>query len=1037
MQYCNIGLHTDHTLGKSSIQFKDIKKIQFESPIAIVDNGTISQSIKLLNLDKNNILATELYIISDYQEKRYPREIIRFYAFDMLAYKSMCQMIDIAQKNKHYVPRIQINDLILQGDFAIIVDQDFLFLDNLPYDKTYIAINADTNLTDPNLIKYNTIFYYDSYALKQDDLRKIEILSARNFKHEKQVWYYNDQHYNTALLFPDSIKNYNKLIDKANSFIKFDNKYPVFSNNADELFDALVDAGFQRKCPQIKEYIDRLEYEKSVIKKAGYSSYFLVNNDFIYWARKQNIPIGPGRGSAAGSLVSYCLDITKLDPIKYGLYFERFLNPERVSPPDIDIDCSTENRNLILKYFKERYGYDRVTQIITYTGLKAKSALKDAARLNEISAEEINRVTSWFPPAKFGTTPTLEESIKVDIIKEWAFEHQHIWNEAKDLEGFIRQVGVHAAGVIIAPSPINEITGISYAEGNKVCQLDKFDSEKLGLLKLDLLGVQTLDLLQNAQNLLGKSYYDLMDIPFDDSKTFEGFASGNTLGCFQFESNGMRALLKQVKPSCLSDLAACNALFRPGPLTAGLTSQYITNKSSDNPEYFLPEFETLLSQTHGILVFQEDVMLISQKIAGFSLSRADNLRKAIGKKDKNLMDSMSKEFIQGCMNNGYESKKANRLWEIIVGFSDYAFNKSHSICYSAIAYWCMYLKVNHPKEFAVSLLSLHMGDNAKSHAILLALKDKINLLPPTINEAQNIFSLHKDGVMFGYTAIKGMGNAAKSLVENGPYSSVIDVIMKNKLDTSQITSLIYAGAFDKMDARKDVLLGNVERMIKYAKANNDSEIFNLFDPTESFSLNENKAIKLPTERFMEKECFGFNIFHGFMGQYSWLIKCLSPNIVIGNVIEIKRTKTKAKQEDMAILTIETLDGQMKAILFPQIYDKFNIQLAKDETYAFKGELRQDKDDSEVASILVKDLATEPAICVTQAWCASHEKIDKSILNEIKKSKPKTGMCTISFFRKGFEDELIKEFFYEEEIFYTKEIHEILLKHNLEIQLDIF
>jgi DNA polymerase-3 subunit alpha len=1042
MLYNNLGIHTDLTLGKSAIQFKDLKDIKFNTPIAICDNGNISQLVKSLKLNKNNIPAVELFVIKSYAEKRTPIYRARFFAFDLIAYESICKMINIASLNKYYSHRIEIKDLILNGDIIIIVDSDFLFIDQLPYEKTYVAINANTDLSSANILKYKPIFYYDSYAIHKKDISKVELLSARGFKHNNKVWYYDDSHYHTASLIPESITNYLNLLKKADHpIIKFENRYPIYCEGSEDYFDVLVYAGFKRKYPNAtQQEIERLDYEVSIIKKLGYQDYFLINWDFINWSRNRNIPIGPGRGSAAGSIVAYCLDITKLDPIANGLYFERFLNPERVSPPDIDTDISDIDRAEVIDYIRQRYGKEKVSQIITFSELKSKSALKDAARLHEMDASEVNRITSYFPPSKFGIPPTLEEAYNVELVRSWADSHASIWNEAKALEGFVRQVGIHAAGLIIAPKEINTLTGIQYANGEAICQFDKDDAEKFGLLKMDFLGLATLGLIKKTQELLGKSYYDMEKVPLDDWKVYDAFSRGDTHGVFQFESDGMRKLLKRIKPTSFADIAAATALYRPGPLMSGLTENYIHNKHSINPEYLIPEFQELLSETYGIFAYQEQVMLVSQKIAGFTLSRADNLRKAIGKKDRNLMKTMEEEFISGCLAGGQTSEKAEKLWTQIVSFADYCFNKSHSYAYALISYWTMYLKLNYPKEFAVSLLSLDMKDSSALRSHFFAFKDKINFIPPYINKGGEGFKICDNGIMMGFGSIKGMGNSSSSIENNQPYKNISDVVIKNNLDKTQLTTLIYSGAFDEMEPDKSVLLGNLERLLKFGKENKTSEIFNIFDPSEVFNLDRSRKIKLPIEGYMEKACYGFNIYHGFVGKNKWLIDSLESDSIIGTIIEIKRAKTKVKQQDMAILTIETAKGNMKAVLFPNIYDKFSVQLAKEETYAFRGELKYGKNNEgdEEASLIVSDMLIESGIVINEVKLEKEEAITQGEFNNIlDRCYVGNGYTTVKVFEIQNDGDSHFLFKHEQSIDYTESIHKILLDNRFDILIKIF
>ena len=1039
--YCDLGIHTDLTLGKSAIQFKFLEKVKFNNPIAICDNGNISQLVKLLKLNKLNIPAVELFVISSYDEKRAPSYKARFFAYDMEAYTSICKMIEIANSNKHYAPRITVQDLVLNGDILIIVDPGFLFIEELPSDKVFIALNANEDIGNNLYLKYNPVFYYDSYGLNQRDLNIVDMLSARSFKHENRVWYYDNLHYHTALFIPDSIKNYNKFLNKHSiPVVKFENRYPIYCEDSESYFDVLVESGFKRKCPETQEYRDRLDYEKSIIKKLGYCDYFLINWDFINWSRKNNIPIGPGRGSAAGSIVAYCLDITKLDPISNGLYFERFLNPERVSPPDIDTDINTNDRQLVIDYIKNKYGTEFVSQIITFSELKSKSALKDAARLYNIPADEVNKITSYFPPAKFGNPPTLEEAYEVTLVKEWAVDNANVWKEAQNLEGFIRQIGIHAAGLIISPQPISELTGVTYANGEKICQFDKNDSEKFGLLKMDFLGLATLGLIKDSLALLGKSYYDLENLPLDDPEVFQAFAKGDTHGIFQFESDGMQKLLMRINPTSFADIAAATALYRPGPLMSGLTDDYVHNKHSVNPEYTLPEFKTLMAETFGIFVYQEQVMLVSQKIAGFTLSRADNLRKAIGKKDKDLMRTMEEEFIGGAVKNGYDQEIVETLWKQIVRFADYCFNKSHSYAYALLSYWTMYLKIKHPKEFAVSLLSLDMKDTAKLRSHFFSFKDRIQFLPPYIDSADESFTMVPEGVMMGFGSIKGMGSISADLVRNKPYGSLIEVFQKNKLDKSQLAALIYSGSFDKHEKNKGILLGNTDRILKFNKANENSEIFNLFEPSEVFNLDSAKKVTVPSDAYMEKICYGFNVHYGYVNENKWLIENLREDIHVGVIADIKRTKTKKDNKDMAILTIETINGKMKAVLFPKQYAEYSMILEKEQTYAFCGDLKTNTnhEGENEASLIIMMMANEQGIRVTNAKLFVKDRIRKEDFDASSLLGFLTpGCATISVYEEDLDGEDIYLFTLETDVNYDEKIHNRIKLLGSRIEINIF
>jgi DNA polymerase-3 subunit alpha len=416
------------------------------------------------------------------------------------------------------------------------------------------------------------------------------------------------------------------------------------------------------------------------------------------------------------------------------------------------------------------------------------------------------------------------------------------------------------------------------------------------------------------------------------------------------------------------------------------------------------------------------------------------LRKAIGKKDRDLMKTMEEEFISGCTSRGQTVEKSEKLWEQIVKFADYAFNKSHSYAYTLISYWTMYLKLNHPKEFAVSLLSLDMKDTSKLRSHFFAFKDEILFEPPYINMAKEGFKLSDNGVMMGFGSIKGMGNSSISIENNQPYKNIPDIVVKNNLDKTQLTTLIYSGAFDQIETDKSVLLGNLERLLKFGKENKTSDIFNIFDPAEIFNLDRSRKAKLPIEGYMEKLCYGFNIYHGFIGKNKWLIDSLESDSVIGTITEIKRTKTKAKQQDMAILTIETAKGNMKAVLFPNIYDKFSIQLAKEETYAFRGELKYGKnmEGDEEASLIVSDMLIESGILINEIRLERDRKITQGQFNAILDNCfVSKGITTIRVFEIQNDGDIHFLFKHEQSITYNETIHKLLLDNGFEISIKVF
>ncbi|MBT4221686.1 MAG: DNA polymerase III subunit alpha, partial [Cryomorphaceae bacterium] len=577
------------------------------------------------------------------------------------------------------------------------------------------------------------------------------------------------------------------------------------------------------------ELQERIDFELDVISKTGYPGYFLIVQDFINAAREMGVSVGPGRGSAAGSVVAYALGITSIDPIKYNLLFERFLNPDRVSLPDIDIDFDDEGRNKVIEYVVDKYGSQQVAQIITYGRMAAKSSIRDTGRVLDLSLSEVDRISKLVPNMKLGEIFSMKEADLKSELRTDEFsrvsELKKLYNssdlsaqtlkQASMLEGSLRNTGIHACGVIITPSDISEFVPITKAKDSDfyVTQFDNSVVEDAGLLKMDFLGLKTLTIIKDTVKLI-KYKHDIQLYPeefqLDDKKTYELFQKGETVGIFQYESPGMQKYLKELKPSDFNDLIAMNALYRPGPLE--YIPSFISRKNGSEPiAYDLPEMEEFLKETYGITVYQEQVMLLSQKIADFSKGEADLLRKAMGKKIFSLIEKLKPKFMTGGQENGYSVEILEKIWKDWEAFASYAFNKSHSTCYAFIGYQTAYLKANYPSEYMAAVLSNNMNDIKQVSFFMEECKRMgIRVLGPDINESYYKFNVNEDkAIRFGMGAIKGVGKGAvETIVENrkdGDYKDIYDFAKRIDLrlaNKKTFENLVLAGGFDSFKNKR-------------------------------------------------------------------------------------------------------------------------------------------------------------------------------------------------------------------------------------------
>jgi DNA polymerase-3 subunit alpha len=648
--------------------------------------------------------------------------------------------------------------------------------------------------------------------------------------------------------YPGAIENTAKLAEACNVTISFGTLYhpqfpiPPEYEDADAFLASLAREGLRKRYPEVTPALtERLEYELGVMKNMKVAGYMLIVQDFINAAKARGIPVGPGRGSAVGSLVCYAIGITDVDPIRYNLLFERFLNPERVSMPDIDTDFSDSGRQEVIQYVVDKYGAESVAQIVTYGRLKAKAVLKDVARVLGIDHREVDRLNKFIPPLARGlvrpehdknreVTYASDISEVMTAIAAGGEQYRQLWENALSLEGLVRQAGMHAAAVIIAPKAVVNFAPLFQQPGSDqvMIQYDMRYSEDIGLLKMDFLGLRNLSVIQDCIAQVKRNHgvdIDPLKLDMEDPKTLEMLGRGQTVGVFQFESSGMQDYLRKLQPSGLEDLIAMNALYRPGPME--FIPQYIARKRGhEKPDYYHKDLEPILRETYGVIVYQEQVMQLAQVLAGFSLGGADLLRRAMGKKDEKKMAELKPKFVDGAKARGYDPALATRLWEILVPFSSYAFNKSHSAAYALVGYQTAYLKANYTAEFMAANMNSEMQDTSRLVVLLNECKQMgVEVLFPDVNRSEATFRAENGKVVYGLAGIKNVGlQAVEALVRerqaNGPFTSLFDLCRRvdgQALNRRALESLILAGALpDEMPGNRAQQFAAVETALAWA-----------------------------------------------------------------------------------------------------------------------------------------------------------------------------------------------------------------------------
>ncbi|MCS7026484.1 MAG: DNA polymerase III subunit alpha [Bryobacteraceae bacterium] len=744
----------------------------------------------------------------------------------------------------------QYEEIFGRGNFFLEI-QDH----HLPEDKKVIPLVAQISReSNIPLVATN-----DAHYLRRSDSRMHEILmciqTGKTMSDPNRMRFASEEFYlKSRAEMEASLGDFGQALDRTFEIAmrtnvkleKVAEPFPKFEvpqgHTTDSYFEYVARQGFEKRRPRLERmraqgllkhdlsaYVERLDQEIRMIQQMRFSGYFLIVWDFIRFAKSAGIPVGPGRGSAAGSLVSYAMEITDIDPLQYGLLFERFLNPERISMPDIDIDFCTHRRGEVIQYVTEKYGREQVAQIITFGTLAAKAAVKDVGRVLDMTFGEVEKLTKLIPP-------TLNIKLKDAIEQEPALAEamrkdervREVLTVAQKLEGLARNAGVHAAGVVISPVPLTELVPLYKTNRDEVVtQFDMVGLEKLSLLKMDFLGLTTLTIIHDALNLIRKHRgieIKIEDLPLDDAKTFEIFSKGFTSGVFQFESSGMRDILRRYEPTRLEDLCALNALYRPGPIQGGMIDDFIDRKHGRKEvSYDLPPLKTVLEETYGVIVYQEQVMQISHLLAGYTLGEADLLRRAMGKKNAEEMAKQRERFIKGALERGYPQKKVEKIFDLMEQFAGYGFNKSHSAAYAYLAYVTAYLKAHYPLEFLSALLTSETGNTAKIVKYINECREMgIKVLPPDVNFSDLNFTPDGQAIRFGLGAIKNLGvSAVEAIVKArqrvGRFLSLhhlCEEVDLSAINRRMLESLIRAGACDSFGAPRSRMFAAVEAALE-------------------------------------------------------------------------------------------------------------------------------------------------------------------------------------------------------------------------------
>mgnify|MGYP004458615381 FL=1 len=1067
--FVHLHVHSEYSLLDGANRIKDLpvraKELGMKA-IALTDHGVMFGAVNFFKECKKNdikpIIGCEVYVAP---RSRFSKEsnLDSEYSHLILlvknktGYQNLIKLVSLSfTEGFYYKPRIDleilekysegliclsaclagsINQAILRDDIEkakeialwhkrVFKDDYYLEVQNNGLRKQVLVNQKLVELSkelDIPLVATN-----DAHYLKKEDSYNHEVLlciqTGKKMNDEDRMRFETEEFYikspeemaNYFSNIPEAIENTVKIAEKCNFEFEFGvTKLPNYDvpeefKTHQEYFRKLCYDGMKKRYGENpdKSIMDRLEYEISVIEKMGYVDYYLIVWDYINYAKTVGIPVGPGRGSGAGSIAAYAIGITDIDPIKYTLLFERFLNPERVSMPDFDVDFCYERRQEVIDYVNRKYGEDHVSQIITFGTMSARSVIRDVARVLDVPYSEADRIAKMIPMELHITIKkALEENRELNELYESDEEVKKLIDISMGLEGLPRNASMHACGIVITKDPVDTYVPLYTNEGTAMAQYTMTLLEELGLLKMDFLGLRTLTVIEDAKKLVKENRG--IDVEFDkdmsDPNVYKLWQEGKTYGIFQFESAGMTNFMKELKPDCLEDIIAGVSLYRPGPMDQ--IPRYIKNKKDpEHAEYTHPSLEPILNVTYGCMVYQEQVMQIVRELAGYSLGRADLVRRAMGKKKLDVMakereifihgqtDENGNVIVPGCVRNGIDEKSANKIFDEMAEFAKYAFNKSHAAAYAVVSYRTAYLKAYYKEELMAATLNSFLGNLDKVPIYIEECKKlQIEILKPDINESDVKFTVKNGKIRFGLGSIKNVGNAVNAIVDerkrNGQFKSFEDFcerIQKESVNKKCIESLIRAGAFDNMEHTRRTLLESFETILDTISDGNRKTMENqvsMFDISENTNINEIKYNYTIREEFsekellsMEKEMIGFYISGHPLEKYREQIEKTS-NInsiqlsgedleqgmelkdgqfvkYIGIVTSIKKKYTK-NNTIMAFVTIEDLYGTAEIIVFDSVYSKASNILIEDSIVLVEGRISIRED--EASTIVARDI----------------------------------------------------------------------------------
>ncbi|MGC8495228.1 MAG: DNA polymerase III subunit alpha [Syntrophobacteraceae bacterium] len=943
------------------------------------------------------------FIEGFYYKPRIDKEILRLHSEGLIAL-SGCLKGEVAQmliKNQFEAARKSAMDyaqIFAPGDFYLEIQANGI-PEQAVANEGLIRLSRELSLP---LVATN-----DCHYLRKADARAHEILlciqTGKTVADEKRFKFQTDQLYFKSpeemekefAYIPEALANTIEIVNKCDLKLDLGSyHFPVFpieeGESIDERFEKEVREGFdlrieaiRRKDPgfdeeRLREYRERMDYEIRIIKQMGFPAYFLIVSDFINYAKRNGIPVGPGRGSAAGSLVAFLMRITDIDPIEHGLIFERFLNIERISMPDIDVDFCVNGRNKVLEYVTHRYGKDRVSQIATFGTMQARAVIRDVGRALAMPYNDVDRIAKLIP-ATLGIDLKGAMAVEPRLVEMQSENPQirELFEIARALEGLTRHASTHAAGVVIADRPIVEYMPMCVGpEGEIVSQYPMKYVEKTGLIKFDFLGLRNLTVIKDAIQLIEQNHgvqVNMEALPLDDPETYALLSRADTTGVFQLESSGMRDILMKLRPENFSDIVALVALYRPGPLESGMVDQYIKGKHGAEVVYDLDILKPILESTHGVILYQEQVMKIASVLANYTLGEADILRRAMGKKIASLMDEQRDRFVKGAVENGIDGAKASHIFDLMAKFAEYGFNKSHSAAYALIAYHTAWLKTHYPVEFMAALMNSFLGSSDQIVKLInQCAQMEIRILPPDVNESGMVFQVVDRMIRFGLGAVKNVGETAVEIIlqcrrDQGPYTTIHDFcsrIDSQKVNRRVIEQLIRCGAFDSLHPNRAQLMAGLDEVLDRAASvqkDRSSGQMNLFEVLRS--KNKIKPPSLPDigdwdsrmRLQFEKESLGFYISGHPLDFYGDQIRSVSTadtqsvkekregaEVVLCGLFSIIKEITTKRGDRMAILNLEDKDGTIEVVAFPEIFTLSRELVAGDEPLALWAKVQQDE-----------------------------------------------------------------------------------------------